>query len=879
MKKNKNVNVELKNERKQKIIQFFKDLIAPMVLLAITIALFVYGANVKKSDDVVPMPELYEYDGATTPFVLEKGDLVFSLDPTTTMFTVTNKKTGAVWDSNPEDILAGASDDIAAKLKSQLIVEYSNEVGALFESYGTSKYSIEKQIYNVHQEGDCVSVDYSIGDVAKVYMCPPVCKADEFEEYISQIEAANSTKIARDTKGSYKKWDKDKISKYDEDQYEVIKERYPSVEEEPLYILRDKLGRATMEKLERAFLSIGYNEEMLAKDQELDSQGSTQEKPIFNVTVEYRLLEGNRLSVTIPFNKIENPANYPLTNLTVLPYFGAGSKDDEGYIVVPEGGGSIINYNNGKSSMEAYATKVFGRDLCLTKDSIIHDPISTYGVFGMAEGGNSFICIPSEGNSYCSVYADIYRPKSPCNNAYFKYDMFQRELYDMGSSDQTVSTTIYCYIEGLPQDEKIEQTYVFIDSDDYVDMAHGYQDYLISKYGAAFDKNTDTSTPVCVELVGAVDKKEQVLGIPVSRPLELTSFKEAEEIVNDIHDNIGIDNLALKYTGWCNGGVKQTVFSSIKPVSKLGGKSDLNDLSSAVKNLGYNLTLNGIVMYAMDSDIFDGFFSFGDAAKSIAQERMEIFKYSAVTYALREGSESYYLVHTPLSMTYADRLIEACKKYNAGISFDDIGKDLAADYYDDDFHSRESVKVLHAELLKKIKDDGQYLIVNQGNEYAIPYASLVTNMDLKGSDYTILDENIPFLQLAIHGYVNYTGESINISGNQDDEILYSAAYGAGLSFTFMKESAFTLQDTLYTHYYGCDYDSWRQNMVKIYDRYNSELGHVFNQKMVGHEFIDDKNTVSCTTYEDGTKVYVNFGYNEYFTPEIFVRARDYTVVR
>lgn len=878
MKKNKNVNVELKNERKQKIIQFLKDMIAPMVLLIIVIALFVYGANKKKLDDVVPMPELYEYDGTTTPFVLEKGDLVFSLDPATTMFTVTNKKTGAVWDSNPADILEGASDEVANKLKSQLIVEYSDEVGAQYETYGTSKYSVEKLIYNVSQNGDCVTVDYSIGDVAKVYMCPPVCLADEFEAYIAQIEAANSTKIARDTKGSYKKWDKDKISKYDEEQYEIIKERYPKVEEEPIYVLREKLGRATMEKLERAFTSIDYGEEQLAHDQELDSQGTTQEKPIFNVTVEYRLEEGNKLKVTIPYDKIENPVNYPILNLTVLPFFGAASKNDTGYMVVPEGGGSIINYNNGKTSMEAYASKVFGRDLCLTKDSIVHDPVSSFGVFGMTgKEGNSFICIPSSGNAYCSIYADIYRPKSPCNNAYFKYDLFQREIYDMGSTDQTVNSSIYCYLEKLPEGEKLEQTYVFVDSDNYVDMAKAYQDYLVSTYGSAFDANTDTSTPVCIELVGAVDKKEQVLGIPVSRPLELTSFKEAAEIIKDIHDNVGMDNLAIKYTGWCNGGVKQTVFSSIKPVSRLGGKSDLKDFAAEVKNLGYDLALNGIVMYAMDSNIFDGFFSFGDAAKTLAQERMEIFKYSAVTFALREGSESYYLVHTPLSMTYADRLIEASGKYEAGISFDDIGKDLAADYYEDDFHSRESVKNLHAELLKKIKDDGKYLIVNQGNEYALPYASMVTNMNLKGSDYTILDENIPFLYLAIHGFVDYTGESINISGNQDEEILYSAAYGAGLSFTFMKESAFTLQDTLYTHYYGCDYDEWRSNMVNIYTRYNSELGHIFNQKMIGHEYIADN--VTCTTYEDGTKVYVNFGFKEYLENGIYVRERDYKVVR
>ena len=66
-------------------------------------------------------------------------------------------------------------------------------------------------------------------------------------------------------------------------------------------------------------------------------------------------------------------------------------------------------------------------------------------------------------------------------------------------------------------------------------------------------------------------------------------------------------------------------------------------------------------------------------------------------------------------------------------------------------------------------------------------------------------------------------------------------------------------------------------MINIYNRYNSELGHVFNQKMTDHEFIND--TVTCTTYADGTKVYVNFGFNEYLENGIYVPARDYKVVR
>jgi hypothetical protein len=131
--------------------------------------------------------------------------------------------------------------------------------------------------------------------------------------------------------------------------------------------------------------------------------------------------------------------------------------------------------------------------------------------------------------------------------------------------------------------------------------------------------------------------------------------------------------------------------------------------------------------------------------------------------------------------------------------------------------------------------------------------------------------------MAIHGMVNYTGYPINICGHEVDEILYAAEYGAGLQFSFMKESSFALQKTLYTEYYGSEYAVWHDRMLEIYNRYNSELGHTFNQKMVDHDNIT-KN-LSCTVYEDGTKVYVNYSYYDYQTADGVVPARDYMVVK
>ena len=66
---------------------------------------------------------------------------------------------------------------------------------------------------------------------------------------------------------------------------------------------------------------------------------------VFNVNIIYRL-DGDKLVVEVPLNEIEYKDNYPIYYLNVLPYFGAGGVEDEGYMLVPEGGGAFINFNN-----------------------------------------------------------------------------------------------------------------------------------------------------------------------------------------------------------------------------------------------------------------------------------------------------------------------------------------------------------------------------------------------------------------------------------------------------------------------------------------------------------------------------------------------------
>ena len=867
MKKEKRVLTEKQVERRANIVSWLKSLIFPAVLSAIILVGVFFVVNYQNAAEVEELIPLESYTGDETPLVMENDELVFTMDPVTTQFTVKVKSTGVEWKSNPE----GGAEDSAAlpeekgNLQSTLLMTYSMKTG-LETAFDSWSYSVQNGIYDIEQGDDYIRVNYSLGDVEKEYIIPPVITLDNFEKWTSAMEA----KDAELCKQYYKKYNINKLSK--KDNKEELLASYPIMAESVIYVLRDTTKENMRKKMQECFELAGYTYEDYVADKELDLSTTTSDKPIFNVDMIYRL-EGGDLVVELPYKEMESVEKYPIYTVTPLPYFGAGGKQEEGFMLVPEGGGATINFNNGKVNQSTYYANVYGWDMCQTRDSVVHNTRAYYGVYGVSKNDASFICILEEGSPYASVQADISGKNHSFNYVNSIYSVYQREQYDVGD---IANSEIYEYIPELP-DENLVQRYRFVDSGSYVDMAKAYGDYLENKYGDYMKPVDDTDTPVAVEIVGAVDKVKQILGVPVSRPLKLTTYDEAGEIITELADE-GVKNMSVKLTGWCNDGVKQNLLTKVKPIRDLGSKKDITELSATAKNAGVDLYLNGITQYEFNSNILDGFISFRDAAKIISKERAALYEYSHITYAQRDELDKFYLLHTELAQDAAETIANYAKNADAGVSYADVGMDVSADYYRKNMYSREAVKDLQEAHLKETKDSGTNIMINMGNDYAIPFSDMVTNMDLRGNSYTILDENVPFYQMAIHGRVNYTGQPINICGNTQDEVLYAAEYGAGLSFTFMKESAFALQKTLYTQYYGSDYEAWHDDMMQIYTRFNEELGHVYNQEMIDH--VNYTPELCCTSYEDGTKVFVNYSYSEGVTPDgVTVPARDYLVIR
>ena len=68
----------------------------------------------------------------------------------------------------------------------------------------------------------------------------------------------------------------------------------------------------------------------------------------FTVPVLYTL-DSFGLTASVLTSEIKESEKNKITEISLLPYFGAASVNDSGYFLVPDGSGALIGFNNGKT--------------------------------------------------------------------------------------------------------------------------------------------------------------------------------------------------------------------------------------------------------------------------------------------------------------------------------------------------------------------------------------------------------------------------------------------------------------------------------------------------------------------------------------------------
>ena len=888
-------------KKKKLILRLLPWIIFAAIVAALVLFVFIpmytqkedankYEPTIKEDANLV-----IERDGEMVPYegalVIENDQLKFEMDPTTTHFKVTDKSNQKEWLSNPVTTPDEAKKDPYARTYAQqytllsTLLVHSRSTGdekawSNYEfSIANGNYEIEVVMAKDADGNDTdqvaeIRVTYAIGKIEKKYMIPNAWTKERYDEFTGKMKG----KAKKQTTSNYTKQGPATIAKMN-DSDENRKKRdellaqYPALETTELYILKD-VKPEMKASIEGYLAEVGYTEEEYAIDQQWLASQKEDKSDLFNVTVIYRL-EGDDLVVEVPYDQIRfrsDEGNATVTAITLLPVFGAAGLEDEGYLLVPEGGGGIINFNSIKVSSDNYFGNIYGWDYSVERKEFINETRATFPVFGVSNQDASFICMMEGVNSFGSVYAETSKYNSSYNVVRAKYHVLHCGQYNVSAK---TADQVFMFEKEIPEGSVIHR-YRFLDSGNYVDMASAYGDYLREDEMLAQAKSSE-DVPVSVELIGAIDKTVVKMGLPIESVVATTTFSQAQDIMLKLKED-GVKNLNIRMSGWANEGITQQVFTSVNILKELGGEKEMKAMIATAKDNGINLYFDGISCFAYDSGIMEGFTPFNDAARYATREQVIIEPYDVIYYKPAEWLDPFYLVQPQYAQKCSTNLINALKDVDAaGVAFRDIGNLLSGDLNSRNLVTREKVKAMNIQTLKEAKDAGQRVMIKIGNDYALPYTDIITDMDLIGTPYTIIDQHVPFYQIALHGMKDYTGEPINLAGDYMDEFLRCVEYGSGLNFTFMSESTWVLQDTTHSGLFGASFTDWEERAVAMICDYQSNMQGLNQQRIVSHQELVDNVTV--TGYEDGTLVYVNYTDEDFTVDGVTVPARNYIVER
>lgn len=805
--------------------------------------------------------------------VAENDFLALYISEETTEAAVKDKKTGFVWYTNPEDRSADpkAASINKDRLSSQISITYFTPTAQkkVMNNYTDSIVYGQFEITSIENGA---RVFYRIGKEEKIYILPKIISRERMEEKILQN---TDEKTVKSFLRNYRLISL--ASAKTEQKRKEILEEFPTAENGDLYVLNDKTRDYMKENLQQVCVSAGYTLDDMNEDY-VDNNVPVEEPnlEIFKIPLEY-ILDGENLVIRVATDEIEyNKDSYPIYEMGLLEFFGAAGESEEGYILVPDGSGSLIYLNNRKFNSQAYAINVYGADQSIPlyeRRSMIEQ--AYLPVFGMKRGDNAFFSIIESGDALARVWADISGRQNTYNTVFSEFILVQNDMLDIG--DYSGNNTIMVYQPRVFKGD-IKVRYKFLKGSDanYPGMAAYYRGYLEKTHGLTREK-PKKSVPFYLEVIGAIDKVRPILGIPIKVIQPLTTYEQAMEIIKALQDG-GISNIVLKYTGWANGGVDHTLPSRVKLISKLGGKRGFTKLQAFLNGGAIEYFPSLGIIYDYKNKLFDGFIAGFHASRHITKIIAAIYKFDLATNIPASRFGTFYVISPKKIPAIVSGMIKGLEKLSVtGISLIDAAVDVNSDYRERKLIDRQEALNIITAQLAKIKDSGLSVMVDGGNAYSLPYADHILNIPEESNKFHLTDESVPFFQMVARGYIEYAGEPINMSADYRKAFLKAIETGSGIHFSFIYEENSIVKESFYDYYFSNEYRVWLDEAKEFYGEADKALGDVRGQTIKDHGKIADG--VFKTTFEKGKEIVVNYNNAPVDIDGVKVEALDFKVVK
>jgi len=799
----------------------------------------------------------------------ENDRLVLHFDNTTGGIAILDKASGEMFYTNPVD--AGldpkADNTIKQQLMSQVELVYNirgKEGDIQMNSY--SQAMLLNQVrWGKIENG--LSVEMILGRSEQRLLLPTQIRKSSFETDI--LEKIEQERARKQMQAFYILYTSEEAAKDPE-----LLLKYPALESTDLY------GRNTSDKdrdkriLEGYVKETGYTLEMLdAEYAAIGYDGDDTAFPSFKMYIDY-VLDGDSLNVSLNAGEIVyDEEKFNLVSLSLLNFFGAGITGEEGYIFLPDGSGTLINFNDGTKRILLTNGKLYGWDSAIPlPDRGSFKQEFRYPVFGIKRANSALLGIIDEGDAVADINGIMGSINHSYNTAYANFTIKSKDRFIQEFDFEATPWILY---EKEPYRGNIKLKYYFLTGEDadYVGMAKAYRRYL--KDSGILDEFTPgENIPFYLETMGSVDMVVRKLGIPMRSQVPITTFAQAEDMMSRLKEK-GIENIKLRYKGWYNGGIYYTAANRMRVEGVLGGRKGLKELAAAAASMGGEVYPDIDFMYVMTQRMFDGFAPRKDSIRTLFQKTGY---FPELNPAFLEYENSIWCVNPNRIPTYYERFMAEYDKLDIGaVSLASAGLSLYSNFKNNEQVGRDETRGIVAKILEDAAARYKNVISDYGNAYIYPYADHILNLPEEDSSFVISDRQVPFIQIALHGSVSYAGKALNLANELRPAVLRAVEYGSSPYFVLNYSENGILKAAEVTDVEGSMYfGDWDEEAAAIYARMNEALSDVQDIAIADHAELAEN--VYMTTYENGKSIIVNYNNEKAVAEGITVEPLDFAII-
>ena len=569
----------------------------------------------------------------------------------------------------------------------------------------------------------------------------------------------------------------------------------------------------------------------------------------------YFKLEEDGLSVIVKAKEIVESGKTKLISVSLAPNFCStpNTQDESSYLLIPTGSGALMYTDNEiNRSTRDYSGEVYGADgarmrLDVTaNEEKVNCPVfgaktsDNAAVFGIIEKGDESARIDASAGSmrygYSNVYATFYVRG---------FDEIEQVIGTKNTDATALAETWYNKAE-----YKVKYYPLYGDDANYSGMARFYRDYLKNK-GKLKESDLEQKN-LQLEIIGGALTKKFILGIPYETVTSLTTFKQAQSIINEISKkNDSGFNVLLNGFGESGMDIGK-VGGGFKFSSAFGSSKDYEEIQKYCKTNSINLFNDfELVYYNSSGNGFSGYF---DTAKTANLQRASVYP---LKVNIRMDDDTADKVNM-LKRELLDKAVDILIKKNdniSGIGLGSLASVAYSDYSNDATYAKYGIGEQVERLIKSIKKNGKKVNLRSANSYAACVANSICDVALDNGSYSVFDEEVPFYQMVFGGSIPLYSTPLNFSNDIRATLLKSIESGVSPNWCVIESHNSAISSGKDEFYFAMEYDYIKEDILTIAAETEKYYSKISKAKIFTHEYVLDG--VSKTVFENGITVYVN----------------------